>query len=210
MIAEVHNLRALQALLNSSVAVFCFGAGPLEKAKRLVQQHADTLFSPKFSTAAERRNAHEYIESCLPDLLQWRNECALYRLQQQQYLQQEPQHRRDRIDHHHQQQDICIAMAQSMEAQLETRVQNLMNERGRRWMALQTVPFPLVHYLTLTLLALSIVVSFLVATAQAEFIFVTGLPVRVLWSVLITSFTALGVVCVDLGGPFRGAYHIAE
>ena len=75
-------------------------------------------------------------------------------------------------------------------------------------MALQTVPFPVVHYLTLALLALSIVVSFLVATAQAEFIFLRGLPVRVLWSVLITSFTALGIVIFDLAKPFGGAYHI--
>ena len=191
MISEVHNLRALQALLNSTAAALAFGTTERTTAQQLVQQHADTLFSPKFSTAAERQNAHEYIESCLPALLQWRNEQAIARVQQQQ--QPEP---------------CFFTVASSIEAQLETRVQNLMNERGRRWMALQTVPFPLVHYLTLTLLAMSIVVSFLVATAQAEFIFVTGLPVRVLWSVLITSFTALGVVCVDLGGPFRGAYHI--
>ena len=204
MISEVHNLRALQALLNSTSAELSFGTMELDTAQRLVQQHADTLFSPKFSTAAERQNAHEYIESCLPELIQWRHEQAIARMRQQQQ-----QQRAHSDDNHHPHPEPCFsAVAQSMEAELETRVQNLMNERGRRWMALQTVPFPLVHYLTLTLLALSIVVSFLVATAQAEFIFVTGLPVRVLWSVLITSFTALGVVCVDLGGPFRGAYHI--
>lgn len=206
MISEVHNLRALQALLNSTAAELSFGTTELDKAQRLVQQHADTLFSPKFSTAAERQNAHEYIESCLPELIQWRNEQGMARMMRQQQ-QQKRDHSDDNNNNQHP--EPCLfAVAQSMEAQLETRVQNLMNERGRRWMALQTVPFPLVHYLTLTLLALSIVVSFLVATAQAEFIFVTGLPVRVLWSVLITSFTALGVVCVDLGGPFRGAYHI--
>ena len=99
------------------------------------------------------------------------------------------------------------ATAEAIEAQVRTLAQNLMNERGRRWMALQTAPFPMVHFLTLTLLALSIVVSFLVATAQAEFIFLRGLPVRLLWSVLITSFTALGVVVFDLARPFRGAYH---
>jgi len=202
MISEVHHFRALQSLLESSAAVLSFDPEQLETAKALVQLHAKTLFSPKYSTAAERRNAHEYIESCLPALIRWRNEQALYRMEQQQQQQQRGRGSDNKPN-------FCPATAQSIEAQLEMRVQNLMNERGRRWMALQTVPFPLVHYLTLTLLALSIVVSFLVATAQAEFIFVTGLPVRVLWSVLITSFTALGVVCFDLSRPFRGAYHIA-
>lgn len=75
-------------------------------------------------------------------------------------------------------------------------------------MALQTATFPTVHYQTLALLAASIVISFLVATAQAESIFLRGMPVRVLWSVLITSFTALGVVCFDLAKPFGGAYHV--
>jgi len=192
MICEVHNLRALQALLDSPAAALSFGAEQLQEAKRLVQQHADTLFSPKFSTAAERKNAHEYIESSLPALIQWRNEQALHRMEQANNLPK----------------GFCPATALAIEDQLQTRVQNLMNERGKRWMALQTVPFPMVHYLTLTLLALSIVVSFLVATAQAEFIFLHGMPVRVLWSVLITSFTALGVVCFDLSRPFRGAYHI--
>lgn len=201
IVAEVHNFRALQSLLESPAAVLSFGSEQLEIAKALVQQHADTLFSPKYSTAAERRNAHECIESCLPALIQWRNEQALHRMERQQ--QQQRGRGRD-----NKKQNFCSATAQSIEAQLEMRVENLMKERGRRWMALQTGPFPMVHYLTLTLLALSIVVSFLVATAQAEFIFVTGLPVRVLWSVLITSFTALGVVCFDLARPFRGAYHI--
>lgn len=92
--------------------------------------------------------------------------------------------------------------------ELASLARNIMHQRAERWMALQTAPFPMAHYATLTVLALSIVISFLVATAQAEFIFLTGLPVRLLWSVLMTSFTALGVVCLDLAQPFDGFYHI--
>jgi hypothetical protein len=32
--------------------------------------------------------------------------------------------------------------------------------------------------------------------------------VRILWSLLTTSFLALGLVCFDLAQPFGGAYHI--
>jgi len=205
MVAEVHNLRALQSLLGSPAASASFPAEQLQRARALVQQHSDTLFSPKYSTAAERKNAHAYIEAGIPALVLWCNDQVLHRQRmdeggdddnslRQRRDQNEPLYR-------------TAATAEAIEAQVRTLAQNLMNERGRRWMALQTAPFPMVHFLTLTLLALSIVVSFLVATAQAEFIFLRGLPVRLLWSVLITSFTALGVVVFDLARPFRGAYH---
>jgi hypothetical protein len=68
-----------------------------------------------------------------------------------------------------------------------------------------------VHYMTLALLAFFIGLSFLVATAQAQVLFAeAGLySVRVLWAILVTAFTSLGVLCYDMSRPFGGAYHVA-
>lgn len=89
------------------------------------------------------------------------------------------------------------------------RVRAILHQRSLRWLALHAAPFPLVHYGTLGVLVMAIVVSFLVATTMAEQPIAFGLPVRLLWAVLWTSFAALGSVCYDLAQPFGGCYHIA-
>jgi hypothetical protein len=85
----------------------------------------------------------------------------------------------------------------------------LWSERSHRHLA-WTSTFPMVHYVTLTFLAVGISISFLVATDQSTSIFLEGLPVRILWSILMGSFTALAVICYDLSAPFGGAYQVTN
>jgi hypothetical protein len=68
--------------------------------------------------------------------------------------------------------------------------------------------FPIMHYCTLTLLAMCICASFLIATDQALYV-LESIPVRLLWSILVGSFTSLAVVCYDLAAPFAGVYKVA-
>ena len=92
----------------------------------------------------------------------------------------------------------------NMAYEVVTRIQQA---RCSRWTALQT-KFPAMHYVTLTLLALAICVSFLVATDQSQNIF-ESVQVRILWTILIGGFTSLAVVCYDLSSPFVGAYQVS-
>ena len=86
-------------------------------------------------------------------------------------------------------------------------VTRIQQARCNRWMAMQ-VAFPVMHYVTLALLAMAICISFLVATDQSLVIF-QSLQVRILWTILIGSFTSLAVVCYDLSSPFVGAYQVS-
>jgi hypothetical protein len=85
-------------------------------------------------------------------------------------------------------------------------VTRIQHARCDRWMSLRT-KFPAMHYVTLSLLALAICISFLVATDQSLIIF-ESLQVRILWTILIGSFMSLAVVCYDLSSPFVGAYQV--
>ena len=89
-------------------------------------------------------------------------------------------------------------------------IQVVRCERKNRWIAVTSMHFPMAHYLTLGLLVVSILVAFLVTTDEADFIFLQGLQVRVLWSVLVTCFSSLAVVCADLSDAFSGAYAVAK
>lgn len=89
-------------------------------------------------------------------------------------------------------------------------VDQILKQRSYRWLALRALHFPPIHYITLALLAIGIAISFLVATDEAEFIFLKGLPVRILWTVLCTSFSALATLCFDLSRPFGGAYRVQQ
>ena len=66
--------------------------------------------------------------------------------------------------------------------------------------------FPTMHYIALAFLALSICLSFLVATDQSLHI-LESMQVRMLWSILIGSFTFLAVVCFDLSCCFMAMRH---
>ena len=89
-------------------------------------------------------------------------------------------------------------------------IQTIRSERKNRWIAVTSMHFPMAHYLTLGLLVVSILIAFLVTTDEADYIFLHGLQVRVLWSVLVTCFSSLAVVCVDLSDAFSGAYAVAR
>lgn len=88
-------------------------------------------------------------------------------------------------------------------------VASVRAERKNRWVAVTSMHFPMAHYLTLGLLVVSILVAFLVTTDEAEFIFLRGLQVRMLWSVLVTCFSSLAVVCADLADAFSGNYAVS-
>lgn len=88
-------------------------------------------------------------------------------------------------------------------------VENIRNQRKSRWTAVMSMHFPLAHYLTLGLLVSSILVAFLVTTDEADFIFLQGLQVRMLWSVLVTCFSSLAVVINDLSDAYSGVYTVS-
>ena len=71
--------------------------------------------------------------------------------------------------------------------------------------------FPVLHYHgILGLLASSICFAFLLETNQELLIFLNAIQLRILWTMLIGSISALGVVCWDLSLPFTGSYIISN
>ncbi|KAL3931861.1 MAG: hypothetical protein SGBAC_011116 [Bacillariaceae sp.] len=97
-----------------------------------------------------------------------------------------------------------LLLDQSMAA-----VDSLGQSRSRRISALQST-FPLLHYVLLGTLALSICFAFLMETDQDILVFLNAIQLRLLWTMLVATFSALGLVCYDLGHPFRGFYQISD
>ena len=83
---------------------------------------------------------------------------------------------------------------------------DMHRERSQQRVSLQRA-FPGMHFLTLSILAFSISLSFLIATDQSLSI-LGSLQCRILWSILVGAFTSLGVLCYDLSSPFMGAYQV--
>jgi hypothetical protein len=90
-----------------------------------------------------------------------------------------------------------------------TACHRLYEERAKRITALQST-FPLLHYALLAALANSICVAFLMETNQDILVFLNSIQLRLLWTILVGTFSALGLVCYDLGHPFRGSYQISK
>ncbi|KAL3792998.1 hypothetical protein ACHAW5_009182 [Stephanodiscus triporus] len=84
----------------------------------------------------------------------------------------------------------------------------LRNERSTRLSALQST-YPALHYVILSLLAGSICAVFLMETNQELLIFLSAIQLRILWSMLVGTFSALAVVNYDMRDPFRGSYNVA-
>jgi len=82
-------------------------------------------------------------------------------------------------------------------------------QRTLRISALQST-FPPLHFTILSVLAGSICLAFLMETNQDLLIFLNALQLKILWSMLVGTFSALGVVCYDLVDPFRGSYQISK
>jgi hypothetical protein len=87
-------------------------------------------------------------------------------------------------------------------------VESLSLERSKRISALQST-FPALHYTILAALALSICLAFLMETDQDILVFLNAIQLRLLWTMLVATYCALGLVCYDLGHPFRGIYQIS-
>lgn len=80
----------------------------------------------------------------------------------------------------------------------------LRHERSTRLSALQST-YPVLHYAILGLLAGSICTVFLMETNQELLIFLSAIQLRILWAMLIGTFSALAVVNYDMRDPFRGS-----
>ena len=85
----------------------------------------------------------------------------------------------------------------------------LNSTRSCRLTALQCT-FPVLHYGILGILAASICVTFLLETNQELLIFLNAIQLRILWTMLMGSISALAVICWDLTFPFTGSYIISN
>ena len=94
-----------------------------------------------------------------------------------------------------------------MLSQAHSACSRLYDERAKRISALKE-QFPPLHFGILAALALSICVAFLLETKQDILVFLNAIQLRILWSMLVGTFTALGIVCYDLSHPFQGSYQI--
>lgn len=87
-------------------------------------------------------------------------------------------------------------------------VTKLRDHRHERITALQTY-FPPLHYAVLGVLAFSECVAFLMETNQEILVFLNAFQLRILWSMLTSTFVACFALFSDLGTPFSGSYSIA-
>ena len=101
------------------------------------------------------------------------------------------------------------ALPPSLLSECYAAVTRLNSERSSRISALQST-FPRLHYVILSLLAASICVAFLMESDQAIQIFLNAVQLRILWAMLVGTFSALAVVSYDLEDPFRGSYQISS
>lgn len=105
--------------------------------------------------------------------------------------------------------DATITPHDTILSQSYGAVVRLNSQRSARLTALQAT-FPTLHYTILSTLAASIALAFLIETNQELLIFLNAIQLRILWTMLIGTFSALAVVCYDLSGPFRGQYQISN
>lgn len=82
----------------------------------------------------------------------------------------------------------------------------LKSGRSDRLSAMQN-RLPMLHYVVLFSLAMSITVGFLIETNKAKVDF-DAFQLRILWTQLVASFSALGVIVYDLNSAFDGNYQV--
>jgi hypothetical protein len=85
----------------------------------------------------------------------------------------------------------------------------LLDARSKRLTALAST-FPILHYVVIFMLAVSMCAAFLMETDQDILVFLNAIQLRLLWTSLVGTFCALGVVLYDLGQPFRGSYQVTK
>jgi hypothetical protein len=87
-------------------------------------------------------------------------------------------------------------------------VTRLRTYRINRITALQST-YPALHYVTLVILALAECIVFLMETNQDVIFFLSAFQLKVLWAIIVGTFTACFAVFYDLGAPFTGTYKIS-
>jgi hypothetical protein len=107
------------------------------------------------------------------------------------------------------QQQLQQQVAPPLLSQSLASVHRLYEERAKRITALQST-FPPLHYIIVSTLALIICLAFLMETDQDILVFLNAIQLRLLWTMLVGTFCALGLVCYDLGNPFRGSYQVSK
>jgi hypothetical protein len=85
----------------------------------------------------------------------------------------------------------------------------LYEQRAQRIASLRSL-FPPLHFMIVGALAVSICIAFLLESNQVLLVFLNAIQLRILWTMLTGTFSALAVVCYDLGNPFRGSYQISK
>jgi hypothetical protein len=85
----------------------------------------------------------------------------------------------------------------------------LYEQRAQRIASLRSL-FPPLHFIIVGTLAVSICVAFLLESNQVLLVFLNAIQLRILWTMLTGTFSALAIVCYDLGNPFRGSYQISK
>lgn len=95
-----------------------------------------------------------------------------------------------------------------------TRIMRLNDFRSDRLASINT-GFPPFHWLILALLAASISLCFLIEVDQSEGRFLSERPedsfrLRLVWTIMIGTFSGLTALCADLNDPFRGSFNVNE
>mmetsp|Transcript_19700 Transcript_19700/g.29229 ORF Transcript_19700/g.29229 Transcript_19700/m.29229 type:complete len:418 (-) Transcript_19700:39-1292(-) len=103
----------------------------------------------------------------------------------------------------------CPQTSDALLAECYMAVSRLNSERSQRISSIQST-FPKLHFAILTVLALTICFAYLLETNQDINIFLNAVKLRLLWAMLVGVFSALAVVCYDLGDPFSGNYQITS
>ena len=85
----------------------------------------------------------------------------------------------------------------------------LNRERSTRLSALQN-RFPLIHWAVVVLLGLSVLCCFLLETDQEALKFLDDIQLRMTFGFLIGAVSSTGLLCFDLGEPFRGYFCISK
>lgn len=88
-------------------------------------------------------------------------------------------------------------------------VQRIIAGRSDRVTALQS-SFPTLHYLTIASLVFAMLLVFLMETDRDLILFLNKFQIRLIWSILIGTFTAIYCIGYDLSQPFVGTYQVPE
>jgi len=97
--------------------------------------------------------------------------------------------------------------AMSFNAQLNCK--EILMIRSERLALLQTT-FPPIHWASMSLLGISIIVCFLLETDEKALQFLDLFQLRVIFTILIGSLTGIASICIDLNDPFRGSFRLTK